>query len=582
MAVSRVTTLSRDLDVFKDLSSAQKAALGFVGIPVGTDKVDAVAQERLRSTPLDCIGDSDSESMTSSRAPSDFSTLKDLALGERMTVAPSSATTSHISSSEQTWKKEQDRQNQINLDKTKVALEDIHLHEKDPTRHRLMTLELISKAIAYSNIPLAQEIEMPFMVPKADGSKGMESSMVMCRALVHDLGNGNLAYILEPNCSKVPPIIVFRGTCPSNLATLRSSFGVRALLGVLNGFYTNIGAREVSKNKGSLIEILKYLRENHPDHKPILTGHSLGGAIAQRLMVEDGVYERVSKVVTFNSPTINRSATLKWNKLVDDGLVREEQAETISVAGDKLVNHHKYSPIGHLDSYFLGKKYRFTPDELVKGKAHSGCVLSLSGSFEVQKRSDCGRSFLKTCLVAALHIIKLPIWLVLTIMSLLIIEPLAHFAKSTDKSYRSLANRSIEVYSFAIGWDYLKKIKQLGSLVKFNPDESIRVRALNQLMRIAKNTPTKYQESDFYEGITSKEEAFKKVDELVKICATIEKELPGACDEDVVRISTYKLDVGAQMVARHAIWVERDSTYARVLYNKSVEILGEKLTNFIY
>jgi len=203
-------------------------------------------------------------------------------------------------------------------------------------------MELVSKALAYSDIPLAEVISIPMMKEKSHGSGDIKSVMCLCRVLVHDLGNGNLAYIFEPNEREVSPIIAFRGTCPSDMATVRSSFGVRALTGVLTGFYTNIGAQEVSSNKGDMIRILQYLRNKYPDVKPILTGHSLGGAIAQRFMVEDGVYEHVSKVVTFNSPTINRSSTLKWNELVDKNLVKDDQAETVSVNTDRLVNHRSW------------------------------------------------------------------------------------------------------------------------------------------------------------------------------------------------------------------------------------------------
>ena len=390
-----------------DLTPEHVSALAVMGIPV--NRVTAVAAQAIRSTfitqPLDIRGGSPSTDSSGASTPisnrsysppvykvpststtsAAFSNLTNLNLDEQIHVAPSTVATSQISSSEQTWQRRESTKNRRNLKTTYAALESIHENETDPTRHRLMTMELVSKALAYSDIPLGEMVRIPMMRPKTDGSGEMESVMCICRVLVHDLGNGNLAYIFEPNVEGASPIIAFRGTCPSDLATVRSSCGVRALTGVLTGFWTNIGAQEVSSNKSDMVRILKYLRNKYPGVKPILTGHSLGGAIAQRFMVEDGVYEHVSKVVTFNSPTINRSATKKWNELVDAGELRDDQAETVSIETDRLVNHRQYSPISHLNAYFLGRKYRFSPEGMQVGKDHSGCVLSLGGHFSKKR-----------------------------------------------------------------------------------------------------------------------------------------------------------------------------------------------------
>ena len=336
--------------------------------------------------------------------------------------------------------------------------------------------------------------------------------------------------------------------------------------------------------------------------KPILTGHSLGGAIAQRLMVEDGIYDKVSKVVTFNSPTINRSATKKWNELVDAGLVRDDQAETVSVELDRLVNHRCGTPLTHLNSYFLGRKLRFHPEGLPRGKAHSGCVMSLGGTFELRERSDCGRSALKTVLVAFIHIIKAPIWLLLTVLSALIIEPIAFFAKTEDKRYRDLANRTVSLYSASLAFKYQREIKALGEIAK--TDSAKRRKAVDQLVRFAQASsgkgmgtkhffriPEKAKGLSFYIDAVEALGRYAKLpgssgdkarEQLVALCMTLEGKQPDPIDDDVVTISHYKLDMHNQMVIRHQIWKLRQEDLAGNLYSASVEVLGPDLASFLY
>ena len=268
------------------LDSSQRAALSAVGIHIDS-RVDEIAKDAISGgTPIfarrasvsstDTLDSMDTHSTGSSvsipeaRAP--FSDVDSLKLGSKVRVAPSIAKTEHISSSEQTWQPHEATKNRENLAKTFAALKSIHENETDPTRHRLMTMELVSKALVYSDLPFDSTVSIPMMRPKEDGT-GLESVMVKYRVLVQDLGNGNLAYIFKPvQGEKASPIIAFRGTCPSDKATIRSSLGVRALLGVLTGFWSNIGAREVASNKDHLERIIQYLREEYPGEKTYFNG----------------------------------------------------------------------------------------------------------------------------------------------------------------------------------------------------------------------------------------------------------------------------------------------------------------------
>ena len=224
----------------------------------------------------------------------------------------------------------------------------------------------------------------------------------------------------------------------------------------------------------------------------------------------------------------------------------------------------------------------------------------LEATFQRRERSDCGRSALKTVGVGLLHILKFPVWIVLTILSAVLIEPLAYFAKSSDKELRSLATRSIQVYSFAVGFEYGKNIEHLGKLAKKGDNKAVK-----QLVKIAKassgklkkgkyflNIPPRENDPEFYKFAMGKLENYalltgktsdKAIDQLVALCSTIEGDLPQSSKaDDAMHIGVYKLDMDTQMIARHAIWKECNEDYAGCLYDMSADILGDKFASFMY
>lgn len=417
-----------------------------------------------------------------------------------------------LSSTEQTWQRDgvHTQRNRTNITKAQAALKAIHEEVKCAHRHRVMTMEIVTKTLTYSRIGYEEFIEIPIFI---DG----KSRLVNYKARVIDLGQGNLAYLFIPSDNqKAPPILTFRGTCPSSdPETIRSTLGARGLWGLVSGLYFDIGASDVSRNKEQLIAILKELNTREGP-KPWIGGHSLGAAIAQRLMVEEPVYHLVDRLIAFNSPSMSRSITEKWNALEDQGIVRKDQAEIYNTEGDRIVNHHFYCP--HLNHYFIGKKYLFVPDTTEQVRSHTSCVTGLKGRFYTLERSDIGRSMIKTALIGFLFFVKgiltLPLYLLAVPTVWAVTKIRSH---RSDKQARSLARRAVHMRTRANVKKYRRDIRMLEAIAlgraKFSDEkgytsQDIQKRAVHQLARIAQQVEggVKLSKDDLARPLRSKED----------------------------------------------------------------------------
>ncbi|MCF7852700.1 MAG: hypothetical protein K9M07_05630 [Simkaniaceae bacterium] len=335
------------------------------------------------------------------------------------------------------------------------------IEDRNPLIFQKMVMELVAKCLTYSKIDTDEEC----FIPQLDDEGN--SVLVGYKTMASDLGDGNLAYIFRPSndCKFAHPIISFRGTSPANFSTVRSSLGLRGMSGLLTGFYASVGDRVVQSNKHEFIEILKELQEEH-GKKTRLTGHSLGGAIAQKMMIEEGIYDQVEQVMAFNAPSINRSACHQWNQLVAAGKVEDTQAIVYNMKGDPLVDH----TLKKLNHYFIGEKVELEvsgsrPKNL---SLHSSAIGSL-GCREVSiVRADTSRSMMMTALIGCIHILKLPFAIVAMAITLVTIEPInaIYTMFSQDQYDRSLSRHLADSYirKFKVAHPALSKAKMISQL----------------------------------------------------------------------------------------------------------------------
>ena len=251
-------------------------------------------------------------------------------------------------------------------------------------RRRVMVMEVIAKMFTYLRLSSSQRIIIPTI--QDDGTTTMESYTP--RAV--DLGVGNMMYLLKPENKNLPPIFSFRGTVVDDLGSLWASVGPRGLMGLITDSFVDVGSNVVNDKKGMIIEILDALQAEGYSQLPLFTGHSLGGALAQRFLVEDGIYQRVAGGKVYNSPTINYDVCKKWNLLEDEGEVDHIDFEVHNTAGDILADHSLLR-MNHLDHYFIGRKFVLdTNRDLGKMEAHSRLVSSCAGTLQEVPRSQAG------------------------------------------------------------------------------------------------------------------------------------------------------------------------------------------------
>ena len=329
--------------------------------------------------------------------------------------------------------------------KIQNLLDEIAEREVDPQRLSLAVAEVLSKGLAYSRTLDNRDYEFHFEIPQIVEGRIIKIHYV---ASAWDLGNSNLAYILEPYPSLVAgksakcgvPFVIFRGTCPHEFGTVRSSFGVHGILSLLTNETVGFGSIVVEENRKAFQKVIIGLREQH-GLKPMVVGHSLGGALAQRLSVVDGNLEHVSGVMAFNSPGILREDLDLWDQHLLEN--PEDTNKIICISTDK-------DPVNFLGfSNFIGKKYLFKPDESLasKGACHGQVILTKAGQL-----TECPKkviSLAQKVFEIAIFPIRLSAVLILAILAFITVDVLgmAYFLLTSDEvSRRSLVER-VSVHS---------------------------------------------------------------------------------------------------------------------------------------
>lgn len=162
--------------------------------------------------------------------------------------------------------------------------------------NKILTLELISKHIAYYNPQNGEK----FLIPH-------EGRMVEYQAEEIHLWMGTFAYGFKPvdKNETAPPILAFSGTrlSPSSrgsLATVTADFDPRG-----------VGYIAYSNGKKDITNWL-----NKANGKALITGHSLGAAISHYTAIDHP--ELVQGAYTFSAPGISTQYGKKWKQLEND------------------------------------------------------------------------------------------------------------------------------------------------------------------------------------------------------------------------------------------------------------------------
>lgn len=148
--------------------------------------------------------------------------------------------------------------------------------------HPDVYLEYLSHEIAY------QDLQKGMILPGSSANTHYEVDRVFKNS------DGLIAYGLKSSSPKEKPILLFQGTDPENIAHLHldtdSDIGKEAILGSQNQLST-------------------WLEENP---QAILTGHSLGGTMAQQLAARNP--ENIKSVVTFCAPGVSQETAALFTK----------------------------------------------------------------------------------------------------------------------------------------------------------------------------------------------------------------------------------------------------------------------------
>jgi pimeloyl-ACP methyl ester carboxylesterase len=264
------------------------------------------------------------------------------------------------------------------LKKIQEALNEANDKIKDPQRLTIVVGEILAKGLAYTRIVIEQGKEFYLQVPQVVNGQA-EMMLYSCHAW--DLGNSNFAYILEPKTidQKVGvPFVVFRGTIPWEIGTLKSSLGVKSLFNLFFDDCLGIANEIINEKNEEFIKVLKELHLLHGE-KPSLIGHSLGGALAQRFAVKEQNIDLISGALSFNSPGIPSEDCQKWDEHIQKN--PNDSSKVLSFAVDydfvNLTGHH----------YFVGKKYFFhQKDELSWMQIHGTTLLGRAGKIEEVER----------------------------------------------------------------------------------------------------------------------------------------------------------------------------------------------------
>lgn len=237
------------------------------------------------------------------------------------------------------------------------------LYEKmrsTPERVNEITMEVLSKGLAYSILPSNFTLDLPFAVKNAEGTLETLFTSYHIREVV--LYRGNRTFILEPlEENGAPPMLIFRGTTPECPGSLETNFDLPAML-------FGRGHSIIKRNKALLHQELIDLYAKH-NKRVVVGGHSLGGILAQRLFVEDKNYELIEKGYVYSIPGIPRVQYRQWCHLLQEGKVTKDAFTVINIEGDPC------NLVGN-PAYFMGEKYIFERVGKIWNTIHGDCVTS--------------------------------------------------------------------------------------------------------------------------------------------------------------------------------------------------------------
>lgn len=153
----------------------------------------------------------------------------------------------------------------------------------------------------------------------SDDQAYLESKGLKVGATFHGRGGLDLTTFVPADGRHATPVLAFRGTK-----------GTADLVADANP--AGVGAFQMAANEGLVATALASLQRYG---KPVVTGHSLGGALAQ--MAAARFPELVGRVVTFQSPGISRDMVSKldaYNRKAEQGGGTPVTSQHYSVEGD--------------------------------------------------------------------------------------------------------------------------------------------------------------------------------------------------------------------------------------------------------
>lgn len=241
----------------------------------------------------------------------------------------------------------------------------------EPERRTLMIGEILAKGLAYSRITGHEEEPLSLDIPQLIDGKWQK---ITYSTLAWDLGDNNIAYILEPpKTSKAPPIVIIRGTKPSfTKGTLQTSLGMQSVMNFLKDESLAFGEAVLVKNQLKFTQLLSALNSEYST-KPVVVGHSLGGTLAQRFALQLDNIDKISLIMAFNSPGITHAELKKWERHVESHPGDRSKAVVVNTSDD-FVN-----PLAR--RRFIGRKFIFTPKEKFK-KVHGKALLGRAGKID--------------------------------------------------------------------------------------------------------------------------------------------------------------------------------------------------------
>lgn len=155
----------------------------------------------------------------------------------------------------------------------------------------------------------------------SDDQAYLESKGLEVGSTFHGHGGLDMTTFIPANGSRATPVLAFRGT--------KGSADV-----VADTTPAGVGAFQMAANEGPIAAALASLQRYG---RPIVTGHSLGGALAQ--MAATRFPDLVGRVVTFQSPGIPRDMVAKldaYNRKAEATGGKPVQSQHYSVEGDLI------------------------------------------------------------------------------------------------------------------------------------------------------------------------------------------------------------------------------------------------------